>query len=80
LFKENVFIFELCVMGFATAWGCDAGSSRCLRFLCSGSGCSRQMAGACWVVGASCGDVDERHDGNMTSLPVRLRKKTNLCF
>ena len=66
--------------GFATAWGGDAGISSCLRVLCSGSGWSRRMAGACWVVGASCGDVDERDDGNMTSLPVCLRKKTNLCF
>ena len=28
------------------------------------------MVWACWVVGALCGDVDERDDGNMTSLPV----------
>ena len=66
--------------GFVTAWGGNAGSISCLGVLCSGSGSSRQMAGACWLVGASCADADERDDGNITSLPACLRKKTNLCF
>ena len=49
LFKENVFIFELCVMRVVAV---------CLRVVCNSSGCCRQMAEACWVVEALDGVVE----------------------
>jgi len=68
--------------GFVTAWGGDAGSSICLRVLCSGSGWSRRMAGACWSIMRWCRQK-ELWEHDLTSCllkeedePLFLSKKT----